>query len=96
MLDHGDGPGARWARAVRPGQEVLFGKPEGPLVVRPAPYHVFAGEETASVAFGPMLAALSRLTPGPTSGASSRSATRPTACHARAAARPAAGAVADG
>jgi NADPH-dependent ferric siderophore reductase len=58
VLDHGDGPGARWARAVRPGQEVLFGKPEGPLVVRPAPYHVFVGEETASVAFGPMMAAL--------------------------------------
>ena len=58
VLDHGDGPGARWARAVRPGQEVLFGKPEGPLVVRPAPYHVFAGEETASVAFGPMMRAL--------------------------------------
>ena len=58
VLDHGDGPGARWARAVRPGQEVLFGKPEGPLVVRPAPYHVFVGEETASVAFGPMMRAL--------------------------------------
>ena len=58
VLDHGDGPGARWARAARPGQEVLFGKPEGPLVVRPAPYHVFAGEETASVAFGPMMQAL--------------------------------------
>ena len=60
VLDHGDGPGARWARAVRPGQEVLFGKPEGPLVVRPAPYHVFAGEETASVAFGPMMRGAAR------------------------------------
>ena len=58
VLDHGDGPGARWARALRPGQEVLFGKPEGPLVMRPASYHVFAGEETASVAFGPMMRAL--------------------------------------
>jgi NADPH-dependent ferric siderophore reductase len=58
VLDHGDGPGARWARSVRPGQEVLFGKPEGPMVARPAPYHVFAGEETAAVAFGPMMRAL--------------------------------------
>ena len=64
VLDHGDGPGARWARAVRPGQEVLFGKPEGPLVVRPAPYHVFAGEETALVAFGPMIRALLEADPG--------------------------------
>ena len=58
VLDHGDGPGARWARAVRPDEEVLFGRPEGSLVTRPSPYHVFAGEETAAVAFGPMLRAL--------------------------------------
>lgn len=58
VLDHGDGPGARWARSVRPGQEVLFGKPEGAMVLRPAAYHVFVGEETASVAFGPMMRAL--------------------------------------
>jgi NADPH-dependent ferric siderophore reductase len=58
ILDHGDGPGARWARSVAPGQEVLFGRPEGNLVVRPAAYHLFVGEETASVAFGPMLRAL--------------------------------------
>lgn len=58
VLDHGDGPGARWARSVQPGQEVLFGKPEGAMVLRPAAYHVFVGEETASVAFGPMMRAL--------------------------------------
>lgn len=58
ILDHGDGPGARWARGLRPGREVLFGRPEGPLVLRPAAYHVFIGEETASVAFGPMIRAL--------------------------------------
>jgi NADPH-dependent ferric siderophore reductase len=60
ILDHGDGPGARWARSVRPDLEVLFGSPEGPLVVRPAAYHVFVGEETAAVAFGPMLRALAQ------------------------------------
>ncbi|HXL96653.1 MAG TPA: siderophore-interacting protein [Streptosporangiaceae bacterium] len=59
VLDHGDGPGARWVRSVRAGDEVRFRKPEGRLVVVPsAAYHVFAGEETASVAFGAMLGAL--------------------------------------
>jgi NADPH-dependent ferric siderophore reductase len=58
VLDHGDGPGARWARSVAAGQEVLFSPPEGAMVVRTAPYHVFVGEETAAVAFGAMLAAL--------------------------------------
>jgi NADPH-dependent ferric siderophore reductase len=58
VLDHGDGPGVRWARSVRPGQDVVFGKPEGGLVTRPSAYHLFAGEETAAVAFGPMLRAL--------------------------------------
>ncbi|MEW2353342.1 siderophore-interacting protein [Spirillospora sp. NPDC029432] len=59
VLDHGDGPGARWARTARPGQEVVFTKPEGSFVPRPdAPYHLFVGEETASVPFGPMLRSL--------------------------------------
>ena len=58
VLDHGDGPGARWARGVGPDDEVVFRRPEGSLVTRPSPYHVFAGEETAAVAFGPMLRAL--------------------------------------
>lgn len=59
VLDHGDGPGARWARGLRAGDEVMFRKPEGTFVVADsAPYHVFAGEETASVAFGAMLQAL--------------------------------------
>jgi NADPH-dependent ferric siderophore reductase len=60
VMDHdGDGPGARWARTLRPGQEVAFTKPEGGFTLREdAPYHLFAGEETASVAFGAMLRAL--------------------------------------
>ena len=60
VFDHGgDGPGARWGRRVEVGETVHFGKPEGPLVLRDgATHHVFVGEETASVAFGPMLAAL--------------------------------------
>jgi NADPH-dependent ferric siderophore reductase len=58
VLDHGDGPGARWARSVQAGDEVLFSPPAGTLVLRPAAHYLCAGEETAAVAFGPMLAAL--------------------------------------
>ncbi|WUI03824.1 siderophore-interacting protein [Spirillospora sp. NBC_00431] len=58
VMDHDvDAPGVRWLRDARPGQEVVFGKPEGSFKLRPADYHVFAGEETASVAFGAMLRA---------------------------------------
>ncbi|MFC5830247.1 siderophore-interacting protein [Nonomuraea insulae] len=58
--DHGgDSPGATWLRTVEPGQEVAFTRPDGGFVVREeAPFHLFAGEETASVAFGAMLRAL--------------------------------------
>ncbi|MFD1937710.1 MULTISPECIES: siderophore-interacting protein [Nonomuraea] len=58
--DHGgDSPGMTWVRTARPGQEVSFTRPEGRLTLRQgAPYHVFAGEETAAVAFGPMLRAV--------------------------------------
>ncbi|MFF7383421.1 SIP domain-containing protein [Streptomyces griseoluteus] len=60
VLDHeGDGPGARWAREAAAGDEVRLGKPEGSFTLRPdAAHHVFVGDETASVAFGAMLAAL--------------------------------------
>ncbi|MGW2148882.1 siderophore-interacting protein [Nonomuraea bangladeshensis] len=59
-LDHGgDAPGAVWVRDAAPGREVVFMRPEGGFVLREdAPYHLFAGEETASVAFGAMLRAL--------------------------------------
>jgi NADPH-dependent ferric siderophore reductase len=58
VLDHGDGPGARWARGLATGDKVNFGDPEGKFVLRSAPYHLFVGEETASVAFGAMLRAV--------------------------------------
>lgn len=60
VLDHGeDGPGTVWARQLTIGQPVNFSKPEGSFVLRqPAPYHLFAGEETASVPFAAMLRAL--------------------------------------
>ena len=64
VLDHDTGgPGARWARQVRTGQPVTFGRPEGSFVLRDGGYHVFAGEETAAVAFGAMLRALPPETP---------------------------------
>lgn len=50
VMDHdADAPGSRWARDARPGQEVVFGKPEGSFVLCPAAYHLFVGEVTASV-----------------------------------------------
>jgi NADPH-dependent ferric siderophore reductase len=59
VLDHGEaGPGTAWSRKIGVGQPVTFGMPEGKFVLQPAPYHVFVGEETASVAFGAMLRAL--------------------------------------
>jgi len=60
VLDHsGAGPGGRWGREVAVGEPVRLGRPEGSFTLRPeAAHHVFVGEETASVAFGAMLAAL--------------------------------------
>ena len=59
-LDHSGpaGPGARWARSLAVGDSVAFGGPEGHFVLGDGAYHLFAGEETAAVAFGAMLRAL--------------------------------------
>ncbi len=59
-LDHdGDGPGARWVRNVQPGAPIFVGAPEGKFSARlPSHYHLFVGEETASVCFGAILRAL--------------------------------------
>ncbi|MFF7554752.1 siderophore-interacting protein [Streptomyces olivaceus] len=60
VLDHeAGGPGAQWGRAVAPGEQVRLRRPEGTFTLRPdAARHLFVGDETASVAFGAMLAAL--------------------------------------
>ncbi|MCF2531964.1 siderophore-interacting protein [Yinghuangia soli] len=64
MAHQNAGPGARWALAARPGQLVRFRGPEGSFTLRPdAAYHLFVGEETASVALGAMLAAVPAGTP---------------------------------
>ncbi|RBQ15040.1 siderophore-interacting protein [Spongiactinospora rosea] len=60
-LYEGDGIGVRWAREARVGDPLTFWGPQGDFVTRAAPYHLFVGEETASVAFGPMIRGL---TPG--------------------------------
>ncbi|MGW2957238.1 siderophore-interacting protein [Streptomyces sp. NPDC001220] len=60
VLDHPEGgPGAQWGRTVATGEQVRLRRPEGTFTLRPeAAHHVFVGDETASVAFGAMLAAL--------------------------------------
>ncbi|MFI6704728.1 siderophore-interacting protein [Streptomyces sp. NPDC050509] len=60
VLDHAaGGPGARWGRTAAPGEQVRLRRPEGTFTLRPdAARHLFVGDETASVAFGAMLAAL--------------------------------------
>ncbi|MGW1562287.1 siderophore-interacting protein [Streptomyces sp. NPDC002144] len=60
VLDHpGAGPGAVWGRTAEVGHQVRLSRPEGSFVLRPdATHHFFAGDETAAVAFGAMLAAL--------------------------------------
>ncbi|GIG86435.1 siderophore-interacting protein [Plantactinospora endophytica] len=63
VLDHGDGPGAAWARNARPGQPISLSRPEGRLTLRESAYHLFVGDETAAVPFAAMLRALPARTP---------------------------------
>jgi NADPH-dependent ferric siderophore reductase len=64
MLNHaGDAktvtPARQWAATAAIGDHVQFTRPQGNFVPRDdAPYHLFAGEETASVAFAAMLRSL--------------------------------------
>ena len=57
-LYNGDGIGLNWARNAKVGDPVKFWGPMGDFWPEPASFHVFIGEETASVAFGPMIRAL--------------------------------------
>ncbi|WP_245642175.1 siderophore-interacting protein [Nonomuraea candida] len=60
-LYDGDGIGLRWAREAAPGDAVTFWWPQGDFFTSDdAPFHLFAGDETAAAAFGPMLRALGR------------------------------------
>lgn len=56
---HGKGPGSQWASTVHEGDQVEILGPKGSLALIPdAPYYLFVGEETASVAIHSMLEAL--------------------------------------
>jgi NADPH-dependent ferric siderophore reductase len=64
MFDHAGDPATvtparRWVSAISIGYSANLTRPQGNLVIRDdAPYHLFAGEETASVAFAAMLRSL--------------------------------------
>ncbi len=60
VLLHGAGPGAAWGRAARPGDEVDFQGPRGKLELRPAPWHLLCGDESAL----PAIAAICEALPG--------------------------------
>jgi NADPH-dependent ferric siderophore reductase len=47
VLLHGSGAGSDWGAAARPGDTVQFQGPRGKLELRPAPWHVLCGDESA-------------------------------------------------
>lgn len=57
---HGeDGPGERWARGVRPGDEVALTRPEGHLTAVPgAAFHLVVGDDPGAVALGAIVRGL--------------------------------------
>jgi NADPH-dependent ferric siderophore reductase len=56
---HGDGPGARWAAAARPGDRVEALGPRGKVTVVPgADWHLFCGDESALPAVAAMVESL--------------------------------------
>ena len=57
-LMHGDSAGSEWARQAAPGQAALITRPKGNFITSPATCHLFAGDETAAAAFGPMIRTL--------------------------------------
>lgn len=64
VVAHGDGPAARWAEAVSPGDETAISGPaRGWDLDAAAPAHLLAGDETALPAIGELLEALAALAP---------------------------------
>ncbi|MCC5859065.1 MAG: siderophore-interacting protein [Ectothiorhodospiraceae bacterium] len=59
----GEGIGLRWATSVSAGDPVVFWGPQGDFVTRPGPYHLFLGEESATLAFQPMIETLDDAAP---------------------------------
>lgn len=58
VLLHGDGPGAGWAAAARPGDTVEFQGPRGKLELRGAASHLLVGDESALPAIAAIAEAL--------------------------------------
>ncbi|MDT4905968.1 MAG: hypothetical protein QOH52_3984 [Pseudonocardiales bacterium] len=58
VLLHGSGPGSHWGATARPGDEVEFQGPRGKLELRPAPWHLLVGDESALPAIAAISAAL--------------------------------------
>jgi NADPH-dependent ferric siderophore reductase len=58
VLLHGDGPGARWGETAQPGDTVEFQGPRGKLELRPAPWHLLIGDESALPAIAAIAEAL--------------------------------------
>jgi NADPH-dependent ferric siderophore reductase len=58
VLLHGAGPGARWGAVVGPGEIVRFQGPRGKLELRPAPWHLLVGDESAIPAIASISEAL--------------------------------------
>jgi NADPH-dependent ferric siderophore reductase len=47
VLLHGRGAGSDWGASARPGDTVQFQGPRGKLEMRPAPWHLLCGDESA-------------------------------------------------
>jgi NADPH-dependent ferric siderophore reductase len=58
VLLHGAGPGSGWGQAARPGDAVEFQGPRGKLELRPAPWHLLVGDESALPAIAAIVEAL--------------------------------------
>ena len=58
VLLHGAGAGSEWGARIRPGDTVQFQGPRGKLELRPAPWHVLCGDESALPAIVAIAAAL--------------------------------------
>ena len=58
ILLHGAGPGSTWGADAAPGDEVEFQGPRGKLELRPAPWHLLCGDESALPAIAAIADAL--------------------------------------
>lgn len=58
VLLHGAGPGSRWGETAAPGDPIEFQGPRGKLELRPAPWHILCGDESALPAIAAITEAL--------------------------------------